>query len=108
MANEISETEPQKLSPEEAQAEAEEYHRYVGMFLRSERERLGLGVEDAAKLAGRSKGWVSQVERGQNDSAKAAKLLAIVLDVDFAYIAALAENAVATQKKQGLLSRSSK
>ena len=86
-------------SPKENQAEADEYHRFVGIFLRAERERKEITPAEAAARAGRSNGWVSQVERGQNDSHKAAKLLALAIGTDFSYIVALAENAVDAQTR---------
>ncbi len=90
----------EKTDAEVLQEESELFVEYVGTFLRMERRRLKMTQDQVAEKVGRSKGWVSHVENGQNDSSSSAKLYALAINVDYAYIVALAENALDTRKRQ--------
>lgn len=98
-----------KMTPEEVikaealerQEEAETFKEYVGVFLRMERRQKKMTQDDVAEKSGRSKGWVSQMENGMNDSSSSAKLYCLAVGVDYAYIVALAESSIDTKKRQG-------
>jgi hypothetical protein len=86
------------LPVDELEQETAEYCRHVAVYLRMERERLGLEQGVVAKRCGRSPGWASQLESGKNDSHSAAKKYALAMGVDFALIVSLAEAAVDTRR----------
>lgn len=95
----VSETAQQwNRTPEDVRDEADAYLRYIGVYLRAERNRRSLDQDDIAARCGKSRPWVSQVENGKNGDHRAAKSYAIALGVDFTYIVAMAEHAVAAEK----------
>lgn len=96
----VSETAQQEWdrTPEEMRDESDVYLRYIGVYLRIERDRRGLHQDTIASRCGRTRPWVSQLENGKNGDHRAAKLYAMALGIDFTYIVAMAEHAVAAEK----------
>lgn len=83
---------------EDVREESDAYLRYIGIYLRAERVKRDWDQDIIATRVGRSRPWVSQVENGKNGDHRAAKVYAIALEIDFTYIVAMAEHAVAADK----------
>lgn len=84
---------------EQRHREAEEEFRYIGAFLAMWRKQEKLTQTQVGDLVGRSRVWVSQVERGENDSLTSFMLYAKALEQPFSYFVAMAENAAAKEHK---------
>ena len=82
------------------QEHANDYAGFEAEQLALERKRRGISQKDVMFLTGRSRGWVSSIETGDNDSKSAAKLFASAIGVDdYAIIVARAEDAQASAKR---------
>lgn len=79
--------------------ETEEEFRYIGAFLAMWRKQEKLTQAQIGDLVDRSRVWVSQVERGENESLKSYMLYAKALDKPFSYFVAMAENAADKEHK---------
>ncbi len=81
------------VTEDELQALEEREKRYlehVGDVLRRKRRSMGLTQAELGERVGRTKVWVSDVERGRNDSHTSAFRYASALGLDMSYVTAMA------------------
>jgi transcriptional regulator with XRE-family HTH domain len=69
------------------------------------RVKKGLLQKDIARVLGRSKSWVGQIENGANQDHRSAKLYAHALGVEFASVVAMAEFTVLRQAEREEMAR---
>lgn len=99
----LSEQEIADLASWEASAGA--YIAQVGEVLGNLRVKKGLLQKDIARVLGRSKSWVGQIENGANQDHRSAKLYAHALGVEFASVVAMAEFTVLRQAEKEEMAR---
>jgi transcriptional regulator with XRE-family HTH domain len=99
----LSEQEIADLATWETSSSA--YIAQIGEVLGNLRVKKGLLQKDIARVLGRSKSWVGQIENGANQDHRSAKLYAHALGVEFASVVAMAEFTVLRQAEREEMAR---
>lgn len=99
----LSEQELADLAAWEASCSA--YIAQIGVELCNLRVKKNLLQKDIARILGRSKSWVGQIENGANQDHRSAKLYAHALGIEFASLVSMAEFAVLRQAERDEMAR---